>query len=349
MGEETLLILTPGFPENEEDTTCLPSQQLLVRAFNRIQPDLKIVVLTLKYPFKKSDYSWFGNEVLAFHGWKEGKVNKLSTILSVWHRLRRLKKKNNVIGILSFWCTQCAWIGSYFSKMNGLTHYTWILGQDAGKENKWVRLIAPSENELIAMSDFLAKEFYKNHRIRPGHIIPNGIDTTLFGLTGQNRDIDLLAVGSLIPLKQYDLLIDVVKKMLPEYPGLRAIIAGKGPEFDRLESLIRSQGLKDHLKLLGEKSHEEVLMLMQRTRIFLHPSSYEGFSTVCLEALFSGAEVISFCNPKEQWVKHWHIVNSREDMVQRTSELLAEIQGPYESILVHSLDDVARQFIALFR
>ena len=44
--EKYLVIITPGFPANEEDTTCLPSQQLLVRALNRIDPALDIVILS---------------------------------------------------------------------------------------------------------------------------------------------------------------------------------------------------------------------------------------------------------------------------------------------------------------
>jgi len=349
MGAETLLILTPGFPENEEDTSCLPSQQLLVRAMNRIQPELRIVIISFEYPFSKSDYNWYGNRVIALNGWKKGRFNKLITLLIAWRRLRKLKKENNIVGMLSFWCTQCALIGHYFGKMNGLAHYTWILGQDAKKENKFVRLIAPKENELIAISYFLTIQFYKNYNLRPARIIPNGVDTTLFGPVNQLRDIDVLGVGSLIPLKQYDVFIGIVKDLLPANPQLRAVIAGKGPELTRLESLIREHRLEDHIQLLGEKSHGEVLELMQRARVLLHPSSYEGFSTVCLEALYAGAEVISFCNPKEHWIKHWHIVNDKEGMLERIHELLSEIRAPYESVMVHSLDDSARQFIALFR
>lgn len=349
MGEETLLILTPGFPENEEDTTCLPSQQLLIRAMNRTHPELNIIVLSTVYPFKRFDYSWYGNPVMAFNGWKKGRISKITTFFSVWQRLRMLKKKNNVLGILSFWCTHCALIGKYFARTNGLPHFTWILGQDAKDGNKYVDWIAPKGNELVAMSYFLAMEFYKNHHINPGYIIPNGVDTTLFGPTHQHRDIDLLGVGSLIPLKQYEIFIDVVRKSVENFPELRAVIAGKGPEFVKLESLIKEHGLEENIKLVGEKTHGEVLGLMQRSRILLHPSSYEGFSTVCLEALYAGAEVVSFCNPKDHWIKHWHVVTSREDMQQRISELLGEIRAPFESVLVHSLNDVARQFIALYR
>ena len=36
--EKTLVILTPGFPSNEADTTCLPMQQNLVRSLKLMYP-----------------------------------------------------------------------------------------------------------------------------------------------------------------------------------------------------------------------------------------------------------------------------------------------------------------------
>jgi hypothetical protein len=64
---------------------------------------------------------------------------------------------------------------------------------------------------------------------------------------------------------------------------------------------------------------------MQRTKVFLHPSSYEGFSGVCLEALSAGAHVISFCKAMKQEIEHWHITGSKEEMKQKTLDIL---QGP---------------------
>ena len=54
---------------------------------------------------------------------------------------------------------------------------------------------------------------------------------------------------------------------------------------------------------------------MQRTKIFLHTSSYEGFSGACLEALYAGAHVISFCEPMKQKIDHWHIVKDEKEML----------------------------------
>ena len=80
---------------------------------------------------------------------------------------------------------------------------------------------------------------------------------------------------------------------------VKAVLIGEGPERMKLQSLITALGLQSNISLTGELSHPEVLQWMQRTKIFLHPSSYEGFGVVCIEALHAGAHVISFVKPMD--------------------------------------------------
>ena len=85
------------------------------------------------------------------------------------------------------------------------------------------------------------------------------------------------------------------------------------------------------------KSHiREILQLMKRAKIFLHTSSYEGFSTVCLEALYAGCHVISFIKPMEHDIGHWHIVQSKEEMVKKAMEILGNRgNNLYTSIAIY--------------
>jgi glycosyltransferase involved in cell wall biosynthesis len=344
----TLVILSPGWASNEADTPCLPAQQVFVRAVNRNYPQLQVVVIAFEYPFRRDDYKWFGNQVIAIGGWKNGWINKLHTCLTVWKILNRLRRTNEVIGLLSFWLDGCALIGKYYAKWKGLRHHTWILGQDARVGNRFVPLVRPTEEQLIAMSDFLAREFKKNYGIRPAHIIPNGVDASLYGPGPAVRDIDVLGVGSLIPLKQYDLFIEVVYKLSLAMPGIRAVLCGKGPEWDRLTKLIEQYGLQSNIELVGEKPHIEAIRLMQRAKMLLHPSSYEGFSTVCLEALYAGAHVISFCDPVGTPVANWDIVAGEAEMAAQALSVLQDPQLRFSPTQIYTMDDSARQMIGLY-
>src|SRR4029078_1894786 len=171
---KTLIILSPGFPKDEADTTCLTSQQIFIKALNRIFPSLKIIILSFQYPFSTTAYNWYGNSIVPFNGMKKGIISRLRLWAHLWQTLNKLQEENNIIALFSFWCGECALIGKYFAQRNNLSHFSWIMGQDAKKGNKYIALIRPKPGELIAMSDFLAEEFYKNYKVHPFYIIPNG-------------------------------------------------------------------------------------------------------------------------------------------------------------------------------
>ena len=347
-GPGTLIILTPGFPSDEGDTSCLPAQQVFVRALNRTFPELTVVVLTLEYPHRAAEYKWFGNKVISFGGWKAGKLNKLSTLMVVWRRLGKLRREHELIGLLSFWCGPCALLGRHFGRRNNIPQYTWILGQDARAGNGLMPLIRPKAEGLVAMSKFLAEEFNRNYRIVPRHIIPNGVEPALFSPGFDHRDIDVLGAGNLTTLKQYDRMVRIVFSLRQQLHFVKGVICGKGPEGGHLKEMIQTADLEGSLQLVGEKPHREVLEYMQRTRIFLHTSSYEGFSTVCLEALYAGAQVISFCDPMGVPVKNWHVVGSEEEMLEKALQLLKDPEMRNESVRLFTMDESARAMMGLY-
>jgi len=229
-----------------------------------------------------------------------------------------------------------------------LQHFIWILGQDARKGNKFIPLIRPEGRELVAMSNFLAQEFSRNYGVTPRHIIPNGVDPSLYGPATVDRDIDVLGVGSLIPLKQYDLFLLAVQGLKDRLPGIKVAICGKGPEEEHLLGLIREFGLPDNVILTGELPHTDILRMMQRARVFLHTSSYEGFSTVCLEALYAGAQVISFCRPMDTIISHWHIVKTKEDLIEKIFEILSDNDIDHSPVLAHAMSDSVQAMMGLY-
>ena len=346
--QSTFIIISPGFAKDEKDSTCLPLQQNLIRAINRNYPSVNIIILALQHPAVPSKYDWYENKVIAFGRRSKGKISTLLLWRKVWLCIKKLHKENNVKGLFSFWAGECALIGNRFGKKYGIKHYCWILGQDAKKENKYANRLRQNPEELIALSDFIAEEFYKNHYAIPLHIIPPGIDTTQFLKDEPERNIDVLAAGSLISLKQYEIFISIVFKLKKIFPGIKAALCGKGPEEKKLKKLISSFDLEDNIFLLGEKPHAEVLAMMQQTKIFIHPSSYEGFGVVCIEALYASAHVISFCKPMYEPIENWHIVKNEDEMLHKALDLLQNDNLEYTSVMPFSIDDCAKKIMQLF-
>ena len=343
-----LVILTPGFPENEQDTECLPFAQSLILALNKDFSFLKIIIVSFQYPFTSVEYKWHGNKAISFGGKNKGKLLRRLLWIKVWKRLQQIRNNNNVIGLFSFWLGECALLGNRFGNKYGIPHRCWIAGQDAGPNNKYVYKINPVAKELVAISDFVANEFFKNYLMKPLHIIPNGIAPELFQHTSLERTVDVLGAGSLIPLKRYELFIDCIAEVKKKLPDIYTVIAGKGPEEFSLSKNIIERKLQNNIVFNGEMKHVSLLRLMQQSKVFLHPSSYEGFSMVCLEALYAGCQVISFCKPMNIDFKNWHIVNTEEEAVNKTYEILSQKDLEYEPVLLYSIDDTAKSVMELF-
>ena len=141
--KKRLVLLIPGFPADELDSTCLPAQQAFVLAMKKKFPNMAITVITFQYPFRSGWYEWNDIPVRALNGKNRGGLYRLLIWIKAWNILRRLKKESAMVGLLSFWCTETALIGKWFARLNHLQHYCWILGQDARKNNGLIKLIKP--------------------------------------------------------------------------------------------------------------------------------------------------------------------------------------------------------------
>jgi glycosyltransferase involved in cell wall biosynthesis len=344
---KTLIILTPGFPKNEEDTTCVPPQQVFVKALKEAAPGLNIVVLTFQYPFFSKSYQWNGIEVISFGNKNDNKFLRRLSGLLIWSTLSQLNKEHEVIGLLSFWLGRCALYGEKFAKIKNLKHYCWLLGQDAKPGNKYVNRIKPTAASVIALSDFIVQEFNKNYGILPQHVIPVGIDVGLFPAKTEERNIDILGVGSLIPLKQYDVFIGIIASLKKLFPDIKVAICGGGPEMDRLNDLVKTLDLENNVSLVGELQHPEVLSQMQRSKIFLHTSAYEGFGAVCLEALYAGCKVVSFVKPMKVDIENWQIAGDKSDAVQKATAILEATDIQFKPALPYNIHDNAKVMLKL--
>jgi len=348
MNNKTLIILTPGFAKDEQDTACLPFLQNIVRELNEQFPSLKVSVLAFDYPFNKGVYRWNGNEVFSFKGWRKRNFTKLIKWLLIYIRMKRIKRNNHVVGLLSFWCNECAFLGSRFAKRNTVPHFCWIVGQDAKMGNNYVSRIKPSSTDLVAISDFIRDEFERNYEIRPAHTIPVGIRIAEFPEWSVERDIDVLGAGSLIPLKQYDLFINIICEVTKHFPAIKVLLCGKGVEADKLKKLVAEFGLQSNITFTGELPHLEILHFMSRSKVFLHTSNFEGMPAVCLEALYAGCHVISCLQLLHYKIENWHIANTKEEMVRNVLAVLNDRGAVYKPVLAFSIKKTVQNIMRLY-
>jgi glycosyltransferase involved in cell wall biosynthesis len=344
----TLIILIPGFPANENDSTCLPFPQAFVKNLKKLNPGLTIKVLAFQYPFSAGVYQWHGVEVDSLNGRNRGGLNRVLLWNTVRKKLKKIYKEEQVIGILSFWLGETALIAKYAANKYKFRSYTWLMGQDAKINNRYVSLINPNPEFLIALSDFISEEFFRNYKIKPANTIPPGIDVDSFHAIPSARQIDILGVGSLIPLKQFDQLIRLISRVAVFHPGVKAIICGEGPERKKLQELIHDYNLDGQVELSGELDHPAILSIMQHSKLLVHPSSYEGFSTVCAEALYAGAQVVSYCKPMCIDFDHHHVVHNQEEMEYKVRQLLNDESINQDRVLTYPINETCNKILSLY-
>ncbi|MDL4773214.1 MULTISPECIES: glycosyltransferase [Thermomonosporaceae] len=129
-------------------------------------------------------------------------------------------------------------------------------------------------------------------------VVPNGIDAAAFAFDAAGRarvrarlgigpDEHVAgAVGRLVPSKRFDLLIEAFARL----PAGRLLIAGAGPERERLEALARSTGAAARVVFMGGTG--DVADALSAMDVFAAPSTQETFGLGVLEALASGLPVL---------------------------------------------------------
>ena len=99
--------------------------------------------------------------------------------------------------------------------------------------------------------------------------------------------VDVIAVGSLLPVKNLDLLLDCAALR----PSWRFSILGDGPERPRLERLTQERQLSN-VTFRGSATAEEVHSALCSARLLLNTSWSEGSPTAALEAMACGVPVV---------------------------------------------------------
>ncbi|QDV76538.1 glycosyltransferase [Botrimarina mediterranea] len=97
----------------------------------------------------------------------------------------------------------------------------------------------------------------------------------------------VLAIGSLLPVKGFDSLIESAARS----SGWNLWIAGEGPQRDALEAQIARLGVADRVTLLGFRS--DIGALLAAADVFASASHREGLSLVLVEAMMSGTPVVA--------------------------------------------------------
>lgn len=343
-----VVLMVPGFPADESDTSCLPPLQNYVAALAATRPDIDVHVIAFQYPYERDVYPWHGVTVHALAGANRARWRRLPTWGRAARTFMRLRSRGEVKVLHTFWLTDCTLVGQWLDRAVGVRHVASIGGRDALDSNPYLRRLDLRRMPVTAGSAFAADHFAQ----RGGgvaRVIPLGLDTAHLESIAEplERDIDILGVGSLIPLKNYAGFIDVVASLKNEFPALRACIVGGGPQHDALAARIARQGLQANVTLTGALPRDEAFRHMLRSRVLLHPSTYESQAYVFLEALFAGLDIVCHDVGHAGDSDKVHRCATTEELAAACSRLLRDPQPPRRQD-VPTVTDTVRAFESLY-
>ena len=160
-------------------------------------------------------------------------------------------------------------------------------------------------------------------------VVPPGISPSFHPGTSRSPHPLVLAVGRLVPVKRFHILVSALVELKQRQPALEAVIVGEGYERADLEAQVRAAGAEGWLHLPGHLGDDELLALYQRAWVVASTSLREGWGMTITEAAACGTpSVVS------------DIAGHHDAVSPGRSGLLVPPEGG--KALVDALDDVVR-------
>lgn len=138
----------------------------------------------------------------------------------------------------------------------------------------------------------------------PSTVLPTGIDLSEFargdgarfraehGIAADRPTV--VTVSRLAVEKNIAFLLQVAKRLLGEFPELMFVIAGEGPDAERLKRLAKENGLERNVRFFGNLDRRTSLLDAYRAGdafVFASPTETQGL--VLIEAMALGVPIVS--------------------------------------------------------
>jgi glycosyltransferase involved in cell wall biosynthesis len=338
-----IILLTPGFAENESDENCIPPIQSFIKTSAEFYPENSFSVICFQYPFTKKPYKWYNVDVYPAGGKGAKGFKRILTWIRVLLYFLKIRSQHKNSTLHALWLTECYFIGLVFSKLFNIKLVATVMGQDAKKENRYMKVLSKFKADIICCSEFAAHTLKQAHGVSCQEVIPFGVYEKEYTFDAPSkRKIDIIGVGNLGPIKRYDLFVKLVAEIKKQLPDVYCEIIGEGEYRKNLEEQIIKEGLLDTIKLTGSLKRKEVLTKMKEAKILLHTSAYEGQGYVYMEALASGAYVVSFDTGFVPVHSKTKICKSEQEIVNGIQNILSGVLNFTPVILVTMKDTVTR-------
>jgi glycosyltransferase involved in cell wall biosynthesis len=243
-------------------------------------------------------------------------------------------------------------IGSIVGKLAGVRY---IVGGIRGLGMTWsrkqilgLRLVKYLVDAFIVNSEAI-KRVHASRKCLPiskVHVIPNGLDLSLFRYEPEKEDI-ISIVGSLKPIKGQTQFIKAAGILLEKYIATTFMIVGDGPDKAKLEKLVYDLGIRERVIFTGYV--DNVYDYIRRSKLLISASAFEGCSNSILEAMAIGTPVIASDVPSNnELIENMkngllYKFGDEEDLVSKINYLISHPRL-YETIQQNARNKVEHSF-----
>lgn len=159
-----------------------------------------------------------------------------------------------------------------------------------------LRIILDDAKCCVTVSNYNKKYLSETFGILKNDIavVPCGVDTRYFIPDAQSQRVPgrILSIGRLASEKGMHFLIEAATLLVARGVKFSIRIIGDGPLKSALNDEIVSNGLADHIQLMGAQSSDVVLSEMRSAEVFALASTSESLGVVYLEAMATETPVV---------------------------------------------------------
>ncbi len=261
-----------------------------------------------------------GHEVHAFGRWAAGlpggvafhrvpsvPFGRALKTYSFWALTERLVRPERFDVVQGFGKTTCQTV----HRTGGGVHRAYLERAGKARPGTYDRVVLRIEERLfssprlravICPSRWVAGEVERHHPAASGRlrVVPNGVDTGLFRPADRRADRRRLAGAAGVPEEAPWVLfvatnfrlkgLDLAVKALAGVPGAHLIVVG-GSDPRPFAAAAAEAGCADRVRFVGAQA--DMAPWYRAADVLLHPTRYDPFANVCLEALACGTPVVT--------------------------------------------------------
>lgn len=207
-----------------------------------------------------------------------------------------LLKERKIDQVHAHWATDPALAAYVIKNLIGIPYSITAHAHDLYVNQTMLKEKLAAAEFIITISDYNKRMLARHgeHILQKIRVIHCGVNPELFQppiIRNSSTTLTILCVASLSDYKGHRYLIEACASLKAHGVDFRCILAGDGPERNKLKSQVESLNLENHVKFLGWQNRDEIRDLMKNADVFALPSvvtrtgKQEGIPVALMEAM----------------------------------------------------------------